>query len=158
MFQPLAMITIQEISNLRGLLISCSGDLDAKELCEEMKTLKDRFPGISSWMFVITDLSSVANLTVTAADFDLLVELDRKLAHFTRPGLPVAVIARSELAFGISRMWQVACESTGWEAQVFRERPPAEAWIRHRVLSLFQCELPELSLASGKATAHGSTT
>ncbi len=150
------MITVQEIANRSGLFVSCSGDLDAKDLYEAQKGLKDRFPGMGEWYFSLTDLSGVGQLKVEAADFDLLVELHRKLAQFTRPGLPVAVIARTELAYGVSRMWQIASESTGWESKVFRERAPAEAWLRHRVLSLYQYELPDLGFEPGKAAAHGT--
>jgi hypothetical protein len=144
MFVASPMITCREVANAKGLLISCSGDLDAKDLTVQMSSLRQSFPNLDSWYFAVTDLSNVGHLNVTAADFDLLVEQHIKVAQFTRRGLPVGVVARTELAFGISRMWQVASESTGWESQVFRDRGPAESWLRQRVLALYEFEIPPL--------------
>lgn len=139
-----AMIAIQEVASHIGLLVTCTGDLNAKDLSLEMSSLRDRFPNLSSWYFAVADLADIGQLNVSATEFDLLVEQHLKLSQFTRPQLLVAVIARSEIAFGISRMWQVSSEATGWESQVFRERGPAEAWLRARALAQFQLELPEL--------------
>ena len=152
----LAMITIEEVANHAGLLVTCSGDVHASDLCAQTISLKRRFPDtIRGWYFSVADLSKVDNLTVSPADFDQLVEEQRKVSEFTRKGLAVAVIAKSELVFGISRMWQVASEVTGWECQVFRDRVPAESWLRRLVLVKFAVELPELRSADPGLMSRG---
>jgi hypothetical protein len=149
----LGLIFTSEIANGSGVLIDCRGDLDVKELCEEMRTLHERFPAIASWCFAILDLSVIGHLQVEAAHFDALVQQHRQLSQVTRPGLCVAVIARTDLAFGVSRMWQVASEPTGWVTSIFRERRAAEAWLRHCVLSNHALELPHLWPESSGASA-----
>lgn len=101
---------------------------------------------ISSWYFAVVDLSSVAKMEVTAPDFDRLIEQDRKISQLTRPGFPIAVLARTELPFGISRMWEAATDFTGWQIQVFRERVATESWLRHLVQALYGVELAEHNL------------
>jgi hypothetical protein len=149
------MVDIREIAKGSGLLIVCSGDFDLKELYEAKINLQDRFPSISSWYFAVVDLSNVAQLNVSAADFDRLVELDRRLSRFTRPGLPVAIIARGELPFGVSRMWQSSTDPTGWDSRVFRDRISAEAWLRDRVSAVFSFAMPALHLERASASSSG---
>lgn len=136
------MITSSEIANSNGFLLLCGGDLDVKDLCVEIRVLQQKFPALPTWYFAIADLSRVAKLNITAADFDLLVEQNRKLAQITRPGLPLAVVARNDLTYGIARMFQSALDLSGWELHVFRDRAPADAWLRHQVLSTYGVEVP----------------
>jgi hypothetical protein len=147
------MINFSEVANGRGLLVACEGDLDLRDMYEARKDLIDGNPAIGYWYFAIVDLSSVLRLEVTAPAFDRLIEQDRKISQVTRPGLPIAVLARTELPFGISRMWEAATDFTGWETQVFRERSAAEAWLRYRVLALYDVELPSTTFSNSSAAA-----
>lgn len=138
------MIAFSEIASGNGISCACSGPLDGSALCQAKIGLNERFPQISQWYFGLVDLSAVTDFNISAADIDRLAEMDRKLAQFTRPGLPVAIVVQGDLGFGISRMWQASSEPTGWETQVFRERPRAIAWLRHQVLTLYAVDLPQL--------------
>jgi hypothetical protein len=46
------------------------------------------------------------------------------------PGARVAVIAPTDMLFGVSRMWGVFVEPSGMEIQVFRLRAAAEQWVK----------------------------
>lgn len=145
------MVTLREISNGQGLLLICSGDLDLKDLYEAKIDLPERFPNIRAWYFAILDLSAITNLTVSAADLDRLVEQDRQLSAVARPGLVLAIIARGELPYGVSRLWQSFSDPTGWESEIFRERTAAENWLRHRLHALLACDLLPLNLEASSA-------
>jgi len=149
------MVTLSEFADGRGFLITCPPQIDVRDFYEAKKALEERFPNLPSWYFGLVDMSLVSEMTVAAADFDLLLERDRKIAQFTQPGFSVAVIARAEIAFGMARMWQSSLDNVGWDIMVFRERPPAEAWIRQRVLATFSVQLPpfDLDAAVSAATA-----
>ena len=147
------MIKFSELADRQGLLVACDGDLNLRDMYEARKDLIDDNPALRYWYFAIVDLSSVAQMEVTAQDFDRLIEQDRKISLYTRPGLPIAVLARTELPFGISRMWEAATDFTGWEIQVFRERSAAEAWLRHRVFVLYDVELPNTPFSGSSAPA-----
>jgi hypothetical protein len=49
----------------------------------------------------------------------------------------VAVVAAQELLFGLSRMWEMLADETGWESMICRDRGDAEAWIKKRVKEKF---------------------
>lgn len=140
------MIEITEIANGHGVLFACSGNVDAKELAEAKRRLPERFPTMASWYFCVVDLSPVDNLTASSTDMDLLVEQDLRFAKIARPRLPFAVIARSDYAFGVSRMWQSVSDVTEWQTAIFRERAAAESWIRKTVRATFEMELPSLQI------------
>jgi hypothetical protein len=136
------VVDLQEIANGCGFLIVCSGDVAIRDIYEAKVDLKDRYPAIGSWYFAMIDLSNVAQLDVTAADFDRLVELDRRLSRFTRPGLPVAIIARGIFLLVCRACGSLSSDPTGWESRVFRERSVAEARTGDRVRSLFNFDIP----------------
>jgi hypothetical protein len=72
---------------------------------------------------------------------DVLAERDPKqirlVAEFLKPyaeriGRRCAIVAASDIHFGLSRMGAVFCESIGVDAQVFRTPEEALAWLRPR--------------------------
>lgn len=77
----------------------------------------------------LVDFSQITELQVTTTMIRQIVEINRKLATFT-PGVFVALVAPSPLAYGMSRLWLTFSEDLGWKAQVFRHRPDAIVWLR----------------------------
>ena len=49
--------------------------------------------------------------------------------QFFSPGVRRALVANSEAAFGMARMYAIASEDTGQTIQVFRDMAAAEAWL-----------------------------
>jgi hypothetical protein len=49
--------------------------------------------------------------------------------QFFSPGVRRALVANSEAAFGMARMYAIASEETGQTIQVFRDMAAAEAWL-----------------------------
>jgi hypothetical protein len=54
---------------------------------------------------------------------------DASRNQFFSPGVRRAVVANSEAAFGMARMYAIASEETGQTIQVFRDMSAAEAWL-----------------------------
>jgi hypothetical protein len=50
-------------------------------------------------------------------------------SQFFSPGVRRALVANSEAAFGMARMYAIASEETGQTIQVFRDMAAAEAWL-----------------------------
>ena len=42
----------------------------------------------------------------------------------------LAMVTGHNVVYGLSRMWEVYFEPSGWQTQVFREREQALAWLR----------------------------
>jgi hypothetical protein len=72
----------------------------------------------------LVDATKLKTVRLTSLSTDRLVR--------TRPfgkSARCAVIAESDLAFGISRMIELHCEEQGIPFRGFRNRPEAEAWL-----------------------------
>jgi hypothetical protein len=54
---------------------------------------------------------------------------DASRDQFFSPGARRAIVANSEAAFGMARMYAIASENSGQTIQVFRDIEAAEAWL-----------------------------
>ena len=79
--------------------------------------------------YVIVDYSGVTRLEVPTGAMRHVTDADAMIAT-SKPRLLVAVVASTDVVFGLSRMWQILNEQQiGWMAGVFRSRPEAEGWV-----------------------------
>jgi hypothetical protein len=72
----------------------------------------------------LIDATGLKTVRLTSLSTDRLVK-SRPFGKSAR----CAVIAESDLAYGISRMIEVHCEAQGVPFRGFRKRPEAEAWL-----------------------------
>jgi len=79
----------------------------------------------------LVDLTDVEELHISTAELQLIAAENQKTARIAT-AVVVAVAASGNLAYGLSRMWEVFAESTGWVINVTRSRVEAEAWLRLR--------------------------
>jgi len=83
----------------------------------------------------LVDFSEVTELRVTSDDVRLLARLAERLSELNTEFI-AAIVAPRDDSFGLSRMWQVLAEYTGWSSHVFRDRAGAIAWLLERVPGL----------------------
>jgi hypothetical protein len=122
-----------------GALISCSGDVTAQEFIDADNQLLAVPKQFAECRFVIVEFTSISSFNVSASEVRRFVDLDIRMAAI-QPRLVVAVVAPTDVTFGMSRMWQVMAEVTGWEIMVFRTRQKGEDWVRQK------SEMPDLQL------------
>jgi len=72
------------------------------------------------------DASDITDGTYRAAR--TLAQQDQSFGELLA-GTRVAVVAPSDVVFGIVRMWEALSEGGPWEARVFRDYEPALAWL-----------------------------
>lgn len=72
----------------------------------------------------LVDLTQLAGIPYDAADVRKSAE-----EHVFAPGARRALVAASEAAFGMSRMWAIQSELVGQKIEVFREMEAAKAWL-----------------------------
>ena len=81
--------------------------------------------------YLLVDLTEAPEFGLSAAEIRAAAESTIRLSASTfSPGSRAAVIAPTDMAFGVSRMWQVFVEASGMETQVFRSRAAAEQWVK----------------------------
>jgi hypothetical protein len=112
-----------------GLLYVCSEEVTAKDLISancQLLAVPNQF---AACKYAIVDLTYISNLSVSASELHEVADLNMRMAAI-QPHLAVAVVAPTDLAFGMSRMWEVMAEKTGWAIMVFRTRAEGENWVR----------------------------
>lgn len=72
-------------------------------------------------------LVDMSDLTEIRVGSGLIREASRN--QFFSPGVRRAVVANSEAAFGMARMYAIASENAGQTIEVFRDMDAAEAWL-----------------------------
>jgi hypothetical protein len=125
--------TTELIDGGRGVLHVGTGVLTGAEILAGARAAHSAPGRVGKFTHGLTDLSGVTELRLTAEEVRRISEENRITARIAVPGAPVAIVATSELVFGMARMWEVHVEDTGWTTRVFRSRAEAEAWLRGRL-------------------------
>ena len=130
-------VSVASIQDGAGLLFICTGNVTAKDLLDAKDRLLETPTRLQECKFAIVDLGLASSLKLSSDEVRKIAEKDRELAVITRPGLPVAVLAPNDLAYGLARMWEVFVENTGWETIIFRVREEGEDWVRQKAKALY---------------------
>jgi hypothetical protein len=107
-----------------------TGLLTGQEILDAKTRLlreSDRLKGLH---YGLIDLTDVTELRVTRDVVLEFVQVDMQIALIVPRPLAVAIVAPSDLAFGIARMWEAFAEVTRWNTHVFRSRAEADPWLR----------------------------
>ncbi|HYX67585.1 MAG TPA: hypothetical protein VE825_00510 [Terriglobales bacterium] len=124
-----------------GRLWAIHGVLSGKELIarnEESLSSKS-YEGVR-WLII--DESRVTSVDISTEEIRRITQQDDRLAAVL-PKLVTAIIVPQDLAFGMTRMWEMLTERPGWSTRAFRTWPEAETWLREEVRSTFGMELPQ---------------
>ena len=88
----------------------------------------DEFP-VRPGLKILTD---ICDADLKEANYDSVSFLEKKLDEFLDKYLPVkkAIVAESDLEFGIARMYGLMSEKDGFEVNVFRKKSEALEWLK----------------------------
>ncbi len=130
------------VSEGRGVHLAGTGTLTGQEILDAKTRLlraPDRLKGL---YYGLIDVTDVTELRVTRDDVLEFVQVDMQIALIVPRALAVAIVAPSDLAFGIARMWEAFAEVTRWNIHVFRSRAEADPWLRPWTESRLPAEPP----------------
>jgi len=126
-------IEIKDVDGGRGNVITASGFLRDEEYIETLKRhLSQDKEKFKKYRYSLADYRAVTEVEISTPAIQLVASLC-KAAAFVNPDVVVAVVAESDLKFGLSRMWEMLCEGIPWETSVFKSYEDAEKWIAERV-------------------------
>ena len=74
------------------------------------------------------DLCDITELRATPDEIRMVAEENSHAATFS-PRIVVAVVASTNLAFGMARMWEATMAMTNWQTHVFRDMQQARTWF-----------------------------
>lgn len=82
--------------------------------------------------YAFVDLTGSTQLSVHPDEVKAIARLNLAVAEVRRH-VCVAVVAASDHAFGMARMWEAHAGATDWTTYVFREAAKAKAWLADAV-------------------------
>jgi hypothetical protein len=113
-----------------GVIATFSGDITPEEV---FNSIIDRFEAMrsSAVTYSIGDYTNVSSLTLPTRDIRSLAARVREVMR-QQQDLIVAIVAPSDIAFGLGRMVELYADQAG-AFTVFRTMADAEAWIAERL-------------------------
>ena len=134
-------IEIIDLDEGRGNVIIGSGILTGEEYIDELKGhLAQDEEKLKSYLYSLTDYTAVTMVEEAPTSVIRLSSELCKRAEAINPDVIVAIVADNDLLFGLSRMWEILMDTTGWETKVFKARETAEMWIAKRLKERFGAE------------------
>jgi hypothetical protein len=129
-------VDIKILQDGAGILYLCHGTVTGKDFIEANERLLS-FNNLKQVRYGIVDETSVDDIHMFESDMLTIAAQDEKIAGLVPSGAIVAVIAGSDFAFGLARIWESFIEHTGWETMTFKTRWKAESWIKEKVKDNF---------------------
>ena len=78
--------------------------------------------------YQILDFSQCTDFELSSDDINNLSQLAINASKIN-PNIIMAIIAPTDLVFGMSRVYEVYAEESGFKIKVFREKSQAESWV-----------------------------
>ena len=134
-------VEITDLDEGRGNLVIGRGVVTGEEFVNALRSHfsqdEDKF---RNYKYSLTDHSAVtAIIDVSVGDVRTIAQLCRQASR-VNPDAVVAVVADRNVLFGLTRMWEMLQDGSGWTVKAFRTRDAAEAWIRETVRETFGIE------------------
>lgn len=94
---------------------------------------------LAKYRYALIDYTNITQFKVSSHEIEVIASQDKKASRHVPEGV-IAIVAKKDIEFGVSRMWETIIEITGikWETMVCRKREDAVAWIKKRVDEKFE--------------------
>lgn len=115
-----------------GLLRTVQGTVTGADFVAAETALLSEQQTIAKLRYALLDFGDATEFSATADEVRLIAKRDAELAALNSQ-VAVAIIAPRDVQFGMSRMWEVFVDGSGWETAVFRDSASAVAWLYQRV-------------------------
>ena len=109
-----------------------------EELISSNKKIFSAKEKLVKYRYALIDYTDITQFDVSSPEIEIIVSQDKEASIHVPEGV-VAIVAKKDLEFGVSRMWEIIIETTGikWETMVCRTREDAVTWIKKRVNEKF---------------------
>lgn len=125
-------ITINYRDLGKGIEIVASGTVTGSEIIAEHEEIYNTV-NLLRQRYQIIDRTNCTEYIVSDAEVKKIAEIDNK-ASKTNPNIVIAIVAPTDLQFGISRAWQAYVEESGFLTKIFRDRESAEKWVLENII------------------------
>lgn len=112
-----------------GVLLKGRGILSGEDISKTNLVLYETPEKIKALTYQLCDYSEIERLDMATVWVRRLADEDKRAAD-VNPGMLIAVVGKTELTYGLLRMWQVYAEPSALKTAVFRNVSDALDWIR----------------------------
>ena len=133
-------IEINDCDDGIGVTILGRGSITDRQWLDEFKKhLTQEEANFKKYRYSLSDYSAATEVDVSNASIQAVAKLCVKASKIN-PYPVVAIVAPSDLAFGLSRMAEIMMTETYWATEVFRSRQEAVKWIKEEVNNRYGIE------------------
>lgn len=133
-------ITVQWADGGRGCILVGEGALTGPEVISGVEKRFADDEVTRNYLYSLSDYTRVTRSQMTSREVQQVAQIDMRMVPLL-PDLVLAIVAPEDLMFGLSRMFKVHAEETGWRIGVFRTMAEAHAWIREQVQEVHGTDL-----------------
>ena len=119
-----------------GATFSCHGPVTGDQILQGNDELLRSPERLQQLRYGVVDLTAASSFDASVDQVRRATEQDNRIAALV-PTFVVAIIAPSDLEFGMARMWEALVERPGWCTRVFRSKSDAYAWLRQELQRVF---------------------
>jgi len=120
-------IEVNVLDNGEGIEILATGIVYGREIIQAHDKIYDE-KYLKNQKYHIIDKSKCTEYDVTAADIEIIAELDEKASRIN-PNIIIAVIESESLKFTLTDVWQAYVKKYIFKTQAFSSRENALSWI-----------------------------
>ena len=134
-------IEVDHLDDGKGAIYKASGVLSGEELIAANERVLSRALRGELLLYSFFDCNSITGVAISDAQLRRVADQDVAASRRMRNRVIVAIYAKDDVPFALSRMWMVYVEAAGWETNVFRRKSEAMAWLKERVATAFSVEV-----------------
>ncbi|MEW6674293.1 MAG: hypothetical protein AB1427_21575, partial [Thermodesulfobacteriota bacterium] len=123
-------VKINMIDGGMGIEFISSGVVTGKEIIEANKKIYTR-EYLERLKYKIIDRSECTEYQVTTKEMRIIADQDIEASKINKH-ITILLISPTVLQYGMTRMWQVLSEETGFESIIFKDRPSANEYINKK--------------------------
>jgi hypothetical protein len=124
-------IEINYLDDGVGIEIVASGIVSGDEVLAAHKEIYSP-ENLSRQRYQIVDRTRCDYYCVRPDEIKKIAELDITAAK-SNPNIRIAIVAPTDLQFGMSRMWQIYVQESPIVTKIFHNRQSADAWIQEQM-------------------------
>ncbi len=114
-----------------GVILIGTGTLLAKDILEVNRSIYATHEKIKKIPYQICDYTKVEKVKIESEELIKIAEQDNEAA-LVNPGMIIAVAAKKDLTFGLSRVWEAHINTSIEKLHVFRTVQECEEWIESK--------------------------
>ena len=124
-------IDIKYLDDGEGIEIIASGTVTGREIIEKHKEIYSP-ENLKRQKYQVIDRTECREYNVSDEEVQEIADIDIAAAK-TNPNIIIAVIAPTDMQYGVSRVWQVYVAESKFLTEVFRDRASADKWLKKKL-------------------------